>query len=42
LIADLAMHGAKLYAARFNQTEGEMLTEILQRFNNEIYTKTVM
>jgi hypothetical protein len=36
LIAELALHGAKLYAQRFNQPEGQMLTEILQGFNDEI------
>ena len=40
LIAELAMHGAKLYAERLNLTEGEMLTEILQGFNNEIQTNS--
>ncbi|MGZ3838998.1 MAG: DUF5076 domain-containing protein [Flavisolibacter sp.] len=40
LIAELAMHGAKLYAERFRQSEEEMLSEILQGFNNEIQAKS--
>jgi hypothetical protein len=40
LIAELAMHGAKLYAERFKQAENEMLLEILQGFNREIQSKS--
>ena len=40
LIAELAMHGAKLYAERFRQSEDEMLSDILQGFNREIQEKS--
>jgi hypothetical protein len=40
LIAELALHGAKLYAERFKLTEREMLEEIIQGFNREMETKS--
>jgi hypothetical protein len=36
LIAQLVIHGAKLYAQRNNRLEEDMLKEILQGFNDEI------
>lgn len=36
LLAQLAYHGSKLYAQRFNQPEVKVLDQILERFNEEI------
>lgn len=36
LLAELALHGSKLYAERFNITEDEALNHILDGFNKEI------
>jgi hypothetical protein len=36
LIAELALHGAKLYAERCKGSEEKMLEEILEGFNTEI------
>lgn len=40
LLAQLAIHGSKLYAQRNNRMEEDMLAEILQGFNDEIKYKT--
>jgi Domain of unknown function (DUF5076) len=36
LLAELALHGSKLYAERFDTNEFDMLKEILNGFNKEI------
>jgi len=36
LLAELALHASKLYAERFQESELEMLKEILDGFNDEI------
>jgi hypothetical protein len=36
LLAELALHGSKLYAERFDTNETDMLKEILDGFNREI------
>jgi hypothetical protein len=40
LLADLALHGSKLYAERFKADESEMLKEILDGFNDEIINES--
>jgi hypothetical protein len=40
LLAELALHGSKLYAQRLNITETEALKEILEGFNDEIINET--
>ena len=40
LLAQLAIHGSKLYSERFHQNEHEMLTEILKGFWKEIESNT--
>jgi hypothetical protein len=40
LLAELAMHGSKLYAERSNENEFNMLKEILDGFNQEIISET--
>ena len=40
LLAELALHGSKLYAERFNASEFDMLKEILDGFNNEIINES--
>ena len=40
LLAELALHGSKLYAQRLNITETEALKDILDGFNDEIINET--
>jgi hypothetical protein len=40
LIAELALLGARLYAERFNQPEGEMLIQILEGFDREVHDQS--
>ncbi|HEY4197487.1 MAG TPA: DUF5076 domain-containing protein [Mucilaginibacter sp.] len=40
LLAELALHGSKLYAERFDANEFDMLKEILDGFNKEIINES--
>lgn len=40
MLAQLAIHGSKLYMQKFNQPENIMLDEILGSFKNEISNNT--
>ncbi|MDR6945061.1 DUF5076 domain-containing protein [Mucilaginibacter pocheonensis] len=40
LLAELALHGAKLYAQRSGTSETDALKEILDEFNHEIINET--
>lgn len=40
LLAELALHGSKLYAERFGASEFDMLKEILDGFNKEIISES--
>jgi hypothetical protein len=40
VLAELALHGSKLYAERFDANEFDMLKEILDGFNKEIINES--